>query len=136
MPNHFHFLIKQKSDIPLSKFIGALFNAYNQAVNLEQKRKGPLLEGRFKHVLVDQEEYLVHLCRYIHLNPVKAGIVKAPGDWRYSDYGSWISSKADTLWENQFVREYFMSPKEYEEFVCDYQDDSKSSEQLNDYFID
>ena len=62
MPNHYHFLLRQETDQTLSKFINVLFNAYVQAVNRQQGRKGTLFEGRFRHVWVDREEYLTHLC--------------------------------------------------------------------------
>jgi REP element-mobilizing transposase RayT len=80
MPNHYHFLLRQETDEPLSRFINVLFNAYVQAVSRQQERTGTLFEGRFHHVWVDREEYLVHLCRYVHLNPVKAELVSLPED--------------------------------------------------------
>ena len=70
MPNHYHFCLRQDTDRPISKFISVIFNAYVQAVNRQQNRAGTLFERRFRHVWVEQEEYLIHLCRYIHLNPV------------------------------------------------------------------
>ena len=86
MPNHYHFLLRQETDEPLSEFMQVLFNAYVQALNLQQGRTGTLFEGRFKHRRVDQWEYLMILCRYIHLNPVKAKLVTRPEDWAYSNY--------------------------------------------------
>ena len=61
MPNHYHFLLRQETDEPLSKFMQVLFNAYAQAVNIEQERSGTLFEGRFRHKRVDKWEYLVTL---------------------------------------------------------------------------
>ncbi|MFH2037801.1 MAG: transposase [Chloroflexota bacterium] len=80
MPNHYHFLLKQETDKPLSKFIQVLFNAYVQAVNIQQERTGTLFEGRFRHKCVEKWEYLMILCKYIHLNPVKARLVNQPED--------------------------------------------------------
>jgi putative transposase len=76
MPNHYHLLLRQDSDINLSRFMKAVLSAYVQALNKYLERKGPLFEGRFKHVHVDNDEYVLHLCRYIHLNPVIAGYVR------------------------------------------------------------
>ena len=53
-PNHYHFLLRQETDEPLSKFINVLFNAYVQAVNQQQDRSGTLVEGRFRPVCVDR----------------------------------------------------------------------------------
>jgi len=91
MPNHYHFLLQQDGDIPLSKFVNVLFNAYVQAVNRQRRRTDTLFEGRFRHAWVDREEYLIHLCRYIHLNPVKAGLVARPERWPYSTI-TWTGS--------------------------------------------
>ena len=71
MPNHYHFLLRQELDSPLSKFVNAVFLAYVQAVNRQQERSGTLFQGRFRHVWVLREEHLAWLCRYIHMNPVR-----------------------------------------------------------------
>jgi putative transposase len=126
MPNHYHFLLRQESEQPLSKFINVLFNAYVQAVNRQQERKGTLFEGRFRHVWVDREEYLIHLCRYIHLNPVKAGLVPDPGDWAYSNYLEWIKRRAGTLKDGAFIHERFPTPEAYQQFVADGLDEERT----------
>ena len=125
MPNHYHFLLRQDGETPLSKFINVLFNAYVQAVNRQQEHSGTLFEGRFRHVCVDQEGYLIHLCRYIHLNPVKAGLVSLPEEWPYSNYLEWIGQRAGTLRDAAFIREWFSSPQEYRQFVLDGMEDDR-----------
>ncbi len=72
MPNHYHLLLRQETDRPFSDWIQQVFNGYVQAVNKELGRAGTLFQGRAKHVLVETNEQLVHVVRYIHLNPVKA----------------------------------------------------------------
>jgi putative transposase len=136
MPNHYHFLLRQETDQPLSKFINVLFNAYVQAVNRQQDRKGTLFEGRFRHVWVDREEYLIHLCRYIHLNPVKAGLVAEIGDWPYSNYLEWIEQRAGTLKDDVFIRDRFPTPEAYQRFVADGQDDVRDRELIGRYVWD
>ena len=90
MSTHYHFVLRQDGDIPISRFVQRLFGAYTQVYNQQQGRSGPLFEGRFRHVRVDRDEYAVHLCRYVHLNPVKAGLVDRPEQWVYSNYLEWI----------------------------------------------
>ncbi|HYN87438.1 MAG TPA: transposase, partial [Ardenticatenaceae bacterium] len=68
MPNHYHFLLRQETDTPLSRFINVVFNSYVQAVNRQQGRSGTLFQGRFRHIRIDRDEYLLQLCRYIHRN--------------------------------------------------------------------
>src|SRR5512139_3564361 len=103
MPNHYHFLLRQETGEPLSRFMQIVFNSYVQALNLQQERTGTLFEGRFKHKRVDQTEYLVVLCRYIHRNPVKAGLVAKPEDWAYSNYREWIGMRNNGLVNNEFI---------------------------------
>jgi len=113
-----------------------LFNAYVQAVNRQQGRKGTLFEGRFRHVWVDREEYLIHLCRYIHLNPVKAGLVAEIGDWPYSNYLEWIGERAGRLKDDVFIRDRFPTPEAYQRFVADGQDDVRARELIGRYVWD
>lgn len=136
MPNHYHFLLRQESDEPLSKFIGVLFNAYVQAVNREQERSGTLLEGRFRHVWVDREEYLIHLCRYIHRNPVKAKLVIRPDDWPYSNYLEWIGQRSGSLQDETLIRDRFATPEAYQAFVADYRDEERVLQQIQKYVWD
>jgi REP element-mobilizing transposase RayT len=86
MPKHYHFLCRPEEDDSLWRFIQRLFNSYTQAFNKQQGRSGTLFEGRAKSILVDTDDYVIHLCRYIHLNPVRAGLVMHPSQWAYSNY--------------------------------------------------
>jgi REP element-mobilizing transposase RayT len=77
MSNHVHLAI-QVADLPLSRIIQNLSFRYTKWVNWRQSRSGHLFQGRYKAVLVDADAYLLELTRYIHLNPVEAGLVKEP----------------------------------------------------------
>lgn len=90
MPTHIHFILKQLQENGISLFMGNLLNSYTRYFNVKHKRKGPLWEGRFKNVLVQTDEQLLHLTRYVHLNPTSAGIVNKPQDWRYSSYHEYL----------------------------------------------
>jgi putative transposase len=136
MPNHYHFLLRQESTIPLMKFINSTFISYVQALNKELKRSGPLFDGRYKHVLVDREEYILHLCRYIHLNSVKAGLVSKPEDWPFSNYLEWINRQSGTLKDETFIKERFPISGEYEEFVNECQLGEETRLLIGDYLLD
>jgi putative transposase len=137
MPNHYHFLLRQKTDIPLSKFIGVLFNAYAQAVNQQQERSGALFEGRFQHICVDRYEYLIQLCRYIHNNPLKAGLVTRLEDWPYSNYLDWVGLRNGTLKDDEFLQHHFPEPAlAYREFVNDLKDEADRIEVIENYILD
>jgi len=136
MPNHYHFLFRQETEVLLSKFMQVLFNAYVQALNLQLGRTGTLFEGRFKHKCVDQWEYLMVLCRYIHRNPVKAGLVEKPEDWAYSNYREWIGMRDGVLVDKLFVQDHFASAEEYDKFVNDVEDEEKSYAKISKYMFD
>lgn len=119
MPNHYHFVLRQESEVPISTFMQRLFQSYTQAFNRQQGCRGPLCEGRFRHVHVDRDEYVIYLCRYVHLNPVAAGLVAQPSNWPYSNYLEWIEARAGTLVDRVTIRHYFSSPAAYAAFVED-----------------
>ncbi|MBL7066221.1 MAG: transposase [Anaerolineae bacterium] len=118
--NHYHFLLKPERDNNLPLFIKSLFGSYSQAVNKQQGRQGPLFQGRYRAIWVDEEEYLVHLARYIHLNPVTAGLVVTPQAWPYSNYLDVIGQRAGTLKDTTLVPERFPTGDAYRQFVKDY----------------
>jgi putative transposase len=136
MPNHYHFLLRQETERSLSEFMNVLFNAYVQALNRQRGRTGTLFEGRFRHMRVDRWDYLVHLCRYIHRNPAKAGLVALPEDWPYSNYREWVGLGDGSLKDEQFVRDHFPTEVEYREFVQDVENEPKSNEKIRKYVWD
>ncbi len=136
MPNHYHLLLKQKSDKPISSYIQKVFNGYVQAINKQQKRSGTLFEGRAKSVLVDKEEYLIHLIRYIHINPVVANFVKKPEQWQFSNYLEWIGKRNGLLFSKEVFNRLFDSDKHYQDFVADYIEDMKTVKVMQKYLFD
>lgn len=86
MPTHLHFILRQLKDNGISIFMGNLNNSYSRYFNTKIDRKGPLWESKFKNVLVSTDEQLLHLTRYIHLNPVTAYLVSKPEDWHSTSY--------------------------------------------------
>jgi len=85
MSNHFHFLVQLRRET-LSKGMHWLNGSYSIAFNNRHEHVGHVLQGRFKSPLVDGESYLLQLIRYIILNPVEAGLVQRPEDYRWSSY--------------------------------------------------
>ncbi len=96
MPNHYHLLVRPHGD-DLAVRLGALSKSYTQAINRQQDRVGPLFQGRFKAKLVEKEAGMVHLSRYIHLNPVAAGLVRDPTDWEFSSMPEYAGLRRGTL---------------------------------------
>lgn len=90
MPTHMHLILHQLKNGGISWFINLILKSYSKHFNLKHNRKGPLWEGRFKNVLVKTDEQLLHLSRYIHLNPTTAFLVNKPENWRFSSYREWL----------------------------------------------
>lgn len=117
MPNHYHTVLYQQRDGSISKFIQTVFNAYSQSFNRVTGHSGTMFQGRVKGVSVTGNEHLLHLCAYIHRNPVSANLVKKPEDWRFSDYADWIGIRDAGLSDPGIRKDLFQSPDEYRRFV-------------------
>jgi putative transposase len=119
MPTHLHLVLKQLEDNGISIFMNRILNSYSHYFNIKHERKGPLWEGRFKHILVEKDEYLLHLTRYIHLNPVTAYLVNKPEEWFASSYGEYLQDvkKDDKICKYSEILE--IEPKSYREFIED-----------------
>jgi len=85
MTNHYHLLL-ETPDPNLSRGMRHLNGVYTQKVNRRHGKSGHVFQGRFKGILVEKESHLAELCRYIVLNPVRAGMVAEPGAYRWSSY--------------------------------------------------
>jgi len=97
MPTHFHLVLFQRDANAISNFMHDVQSSYSQFFNLKHNRKGPLWEGRFKHVLCETEDQLLHLTRYVHLNPVTARLVERPEEWAASSYQEYIATSERTI---------------------------------------
>jgi len=117
MPTHIHLVLKQLMENGISNFMRYILNSYSHYFNIKHNRKGPLWEGNFKKVLVENDEQLLHLTRYIHLNPATAYLVNDPIDWRWSSYEEYISDKKDRICKFDDILD--IKPDEYKKFVED-----------------
>ena len=120
MPNHFHLLLAPCDDA-LSRRMQRLLISYTKAMNERYQRTGSLFEGQFQAARVDNDEYLLHLSRYIHLNPVLAGLVLRPQDWEFSSYREFIGVRSGTLPCPELVLAQLGGPADYRAFVEAYQ---------------
>lgn len=130
MPNHFHFLMKQVSDSGITSFMRHFMNSYVHFTNVKYKRVGPLFQGRFKNVLIESDEQLLHVSRYIHLNPLVSGLVNNLNDYPWSSYLNYVEAEEDELSSSKQILGYFKNRKDYVDFVSDQEDYARSLEQL------
>jgi len=122
MHNHYHFLIETPAG-NLSRGMMQLNSIYSQRFNRRHNRIGHLFQGRFKSILIEKESYLLELSRYIVLNPVRAGLVVFPEEWKWSSYASTVGLSPcpeflSTDWIlSQFGNSKSMAISSYKEFV-------------------
>lgn len=94
MPNHFHLLI-EVSRAPLSRAMQSLLYRYTRYYNRRYHKIGHLFQGRYKAIVCDRDSYLMELIRYLHLNPVRAGVVKEPSGYRWSSHGEYLHGRSN-----------------------------------------
>ena len=121
MTNHVHLAI-QVGDVSLSRTLQNLSFRYTRWVNWRHSRSGHLFQGRYKAVLADADIYLQELTRYIHLNPVRAGAVKAPEAYLWSGHRAYLGLEVipwlTTDWVlSQFSGRLWAARRAYERFV-------------------
>jgi|SRR3990167_3452723 len=121
MPNHFHFLLKELTDQGVAKFMQRLGNAYTKYFNAKELREGRIFTFKYKFVPVENDEQLIHLTKYIHLNPHTSSKTKLPKEktheYPWSSMKNYISKKNDLYCQSEEVLSFFSSTKDYINFV-------------------
>jgi putative transposase len=97
MGNHYHFVVHTRV-ANLSRLMRHLNGVYTQNFNRRHQKVGHLFQGRFKAVLVDRDAYLLEVCRYVELNPVRARMVADPGAWPWSSYRAHVGAAPTPDW--------------------------------------
>jgi putative transposase len=97
MDTHYHLLLETPSG-NLSTIMQHINGAYTTYFNRKRERSGHLFQGRYKAILVEADEYAMELSRYVHLNPVRAGIVKSPEEYKWSSFRYYISNGKAPKW--------------------------------------
>lgn len=119
MDNHYHLLIRTPL-ANISRIMRHLDGIYTQRFNNSVKRDGPLFRGRYKSILIEADVYLLRLSRYIHLNPVKANIVKKAEHFSWSSYQAYLSGISPQWLNTNYILNYFgkhLQRTKYKEFV-------------------
>lgn len=129
MPNHFHILLKQNRRDSMEGFMRSIITRYAQYFNKKYDRVGPVFQGRYKAVLIKQDRYILHLSRYIHLNPseIQDDLLKTFSS--YADYlglrrTSWIKPKIILNFFNKKTIPEINKINNYQYFVESYRKDS------------
>lgn len=136
MPNHFHLLIRQEVDGGISKYLSNFQNSYTKYFNAVHERNGPLFLNQFKAVRIESEEQLLHVSRYIHLNPYSSHMIdsirKLP-DYPWSSFKDYVDESVNNEISRNLVLDYYGISGSYKEFVlarANYQKQLKEMEHL------
>jgi len=119
MPNHFHFLLKQLVDKGITEFISKLSNSYTKYFNIKKGRVGYLFQGEFKSVLVGTNEQLLHLSRYVHLNPLVSDLTKNLNEYTWSSYPEYLGLTPQKNCTKEIILDQFKSKEYYKNFTLD-----------------
>lgn len=123
MTNHFHFLLKQISKKGITNFMGNIQNSYVKYLNIKKGRGGPLFQSSFKAVRIETDEQLLHVSRYIHLNPSTGYLVEIEKlkEYLWSSLHAYLDNNSQevTFINPELVLNLFKDKKKYKEFVFD-----------------
>jgi len=133
MSNHVHLLIHERTE-PLSHFIKRISSSYVYYYNRKYDRCGHLFQERFKSEIVEEETYFLTVLRYIHQNPIKANIVKALEEYKWSSYTEYI--KVSRIVDVEFALEMFANKKaeaikKFAEYNCEKNEDKCLEYEIN-----
>lgn len=122
MPNHYHLLARQTRDNGISKLMEALGTSSAKRFNLKYNHVGHLWQGPYRYAFITTQEGIAEVARYIHLNPVRAGLAKSPEQWPWSDYRTHAAAGPGEGFLDQVIRHvqgnlHPGQPRSYVEFV-------------------
>lgn len=125
MTNHFHLLLFQKTLKGMTKLMSRLQTSYATYFNQKYQSQGSPFQDTYKAVIVKTEGQLIHLSRYIHLNPIRLVKVGPPEAWPYSSYSAYLNPEKKPSWlKPEGVLGSFENPKSYKDFVVAYSSSS------------
>jgi putative transposase len=121
MPNHLHLLMERRQD-PISRIMQMLLAGYSRYYNRRNRRVGHLFQGRYRSILCQSDRYLAELVRYIHLNPVRANLVRDPSAFRYSSHRAYLGEEESGFLDVEPLLRHFgatkkLARKRYRAFV-------------------
>ena len=138
MPNHFHLLLRQNTDNGISNFMRLVQNSYAKYFNTKYHRKGPLFESAFKVIHIESDEQLLHVSRYIHLNPVSANMIDVDDidTFAWSSYSEYLNNKHSRVIAKKIVLNHFHDAKEYDSFVKNQADYQKELQNIKNLILE
>lgn len=137
MPNHFHLIFKQNTEIPISKLISRVCTSYSKYFNKKYDKVGHLFQDQFKQVNISDNNYLLWLSAYIHQNPKVANIVIKADEYQWSSYAHYLGNRTDTIIKGDtLILDQFKTKNDYRKFVDDSYKIIKDKKDLENILID
>lgn len=134
MPDHYHILLKILSEYSISKYISDIENSFTRYFNIKFDRKGPLWQSEFRAVRIKTETQLLHVTRYIHLNPTTSKLVNKPEDWKWSSYRDYIENPA--ILQDAMNELTIKNPRKYKKFCEDRIDYQKRLKEIKKILLE
>lgn len=139
MPNHFHLLLSQLRNNGISKFMANLQNSFTRYFNTKHERIGPLLQGQFKAVLIEDDNQLLHVSRYIHLNPYSSYVVKdlrGLEQYQWSSFPEYLGKLVIEICNKDMILSQFKDSEDYKKFVFDQADYQRKLEEIKHLVVE
>lgn len=137
MPNHFHFLVRQNTNMPISKFMLKVCGSYAKYFNLRHERVGSLFQDQYKAVRIENDAQLLWLSAYVHNNPKVSGLCNNLIDYPWSSYLDYVGSNRGALVDKFFILNMLDNqPQQYQKFVSEAYYKIKQRKDLKDLFLD
>ncbi len=137
MPNHFHFLLRQEEEKGVSRFISNFCNSFSKYINTKLKRTGPLFERPFRATHIENEEQLIHVSRYIHLNPVTSYLIESNDLplYQWSSYQEYLSNRPK-ICDPSIVLSNFKNVNAYRNFVLNQVEYARELEKIKHLLLE
>lgn len=137
IPNHFHFLLRQVKEDGISRFVSKTINSYTRFFNTKYDRDGALFKGAFQAVHVDNEDQLIHLNRYIHINPTTSFVIRESELFSYpwSSLPDFLKGSS-TLVDVEPVLSHSSSINAYKKFILDQLDYAKKLKEIENLTLE
>ena len=139
MPNHLHFLLKQKVENGISDFMRHMQNSYAKYFNTKYVRTGSLFQPAFKGVRVENDNQLMHVARYIHLNPATSYLVRSGQnleDYLWSSFGTYLRKDGYSFVHTKLVYRFSKSRKSLRSFTLDQADYQKKLDRIKHIMLE
>lgn len=139
MSNHFHFLIKELSSQGITNFMRSFQDSYAKYFNIKNKRSGSVFQSMFKAIRIENDEQLLHVARYIHLNPYTNYVIKTTdelGDYSWSSYAHYLGKYSFNFISPEIIMTSFSSVERLKEFTLDQADYQRKLKEIKHLLLE